>query len=724
MARKPTARRSAPPRKTAATTELLLEIGTEELPYQFVAPALNALQQSAEAMLIDHRLSYGTARALGTPRRLALLIDGLATQQASAVKEAMGPSKAVAFGPDGQPTKAAIGFATGQGVAVQDLQIRATPKGEYVFAVKQERGQAVATVLTQLVPALLAKLSFPKAMHWNETGLRFARPIRWLVVLCGGKILPITFASIKAGNQTYGHRIMSPAAAKGRGFSVTSIAQYLKDTERHGVIVDQARRREMILAQLAALAKSGRGSLHHDEELIEQAVYMVEYPHSILGSFKPHYLSLPKEILMTSMKEHQGFFALIDQKGGLLPNFLAVTNMKLSNMQLIREGNERVLAARLADARFFFDEDRKQPLSARVDKQQAVTFQQKLGSLRQKTTRVVALAAAIAESLGGGALVEDAHRAAELCKTDLLTGIVGEFPTLQGIMGGEYAAHDGERPAVSQAIREQYMPRAMEGDLPESLAGKVLSLADRFDTVTAFFYVGLVPSGSEDPFALRRHATAIVRILIESKLRLDLAQVIGLAQEQLAKQSVAPAASGGKGGAPDTVGFLFERVRYYGKSAQQLRDDVMEAVLRSADRQRIDLVDLFEKMSALQAITTRAEFDPLIVGFKRAHRLTEKEQWDRRPVDHTKFQQAAESALAQALGQGTEQFRSSMDRGDYAGALDALVRLKAPIDDFFNAVMVNTDDPAVRSNRLSLLKAVDDLFMSFADFSQIMVQGT
>lgn len=724
MARKPITRKSAPPRKTASVTELLLEIGTEELPYQFVAPALKALQQSAESMLAEHRLSHGTVRTLGTPRRLALLVEGLAAQQASAVKEAMGPSKAVAFGPDGQPTKAAVGFAAGQGVAVQDLQVRTTPKGEYVFAVKQEKGQAAATVLAQLLPQLLAKLSFPKAMHWNETGLRFARPIRWLVALCGGKVLPITFASIKAGNQTYGHRIMSPAAAKGRGFTVTSIVQYLKDTERHGVIVDQARRREMILSQLAALAKSARGSLHHDEELIEQAVYMVEYPHTILGSFKPHYLSLPKEILMTSMKEHQGFFALIDQKGGLLPNFLAVTNMKLSNMQLIREGNERVLAARLADARFFFDEDRKTPLSSRVEKQQAVTFQQKLGSLRQKTTRVVALASAIAQRLGDASLVEDARRAAELCKADLLTGIVGEFPTLQGVMGGEYAAHDGERPSVSQAIREQYMPRAMEGDLPESLAGKVLSLADRLDTVTAFFYVGLVPSGSEDPFALRRHATAIVRILLEGKLRLDLAEAIRLAQEQLAKQPVAAAAATGKGGPPDTVGFLFERVRYYGKSAQQLREDVMDAVLRSADRQRIDLVDLFEKMSALQAITTRAEFDPLIVGFKRAHRLTEKELWDRHPVDVTKFQQAAESALAQALEQGTQLFRSSMERGDYAGALDALVRLKAPIDDFFNAVMVNTDDPAVRSNRLSLLKSVDDLFMSFADFSQIMVQGT
>ncbi len=723
MPSKPPARRPLPRPKSTGTTELLLEIGTEELPCQFVAPALRALQQTAETMLAEQRLSHGELRTVGTPRRLVLLVEGLAAQQASAVKETMGPSKAVAFDQSGQPTKAAIGFAAGQGVAVQDLQVRTTPKGEYVFAVKQEKGQAATTVLTQVLPQLIAKLSFPKAMHWNETGVRFARPIRWLVVLCGGKVLPIQFATIKAGNLSQGHRVLSPDATKGRGFVVKNIGQYLKEAERHGVIVDQTRRREMILDQLAALAKSARGRLHHDEDLLEQAVYMVESPHTILGSFKPHYLSLPKEILMTSMKEHQGYFALVDQKGGLLPNFLAVTNMKLSNMQLIREGNERVLAARLADARFFFDEDRKIPLSARVEKQDTVTYQQKLGSLRQKTRRVVALAEQIARRLGDHTLVQDARRAAELSKADLLTGIVGEFPSLQGIMGGEYAKHDGEQPAVCQAIREQYMPRAMEGELPESLAGKVLSLADRLDTVTAFFHVGLVPSGSEDPFALRRHATAIVRILIESKLRLDLAESVRFAQEQLAQQQVKAATPSGKGGTSDTIGFIFERVRYYGKSGHQLREDVMDAVLRSTDRARIDLVDLFEKMTALQKITTRPEFDPLIVGFKRAHRLTEKEQWDRKPVDAARFEQPAESALAQAVEQGRQQFASSMATGDYGNALDVLVHLKGPIDDFFNAVMVNADDPAVRSNRLSLLKGVDDLFMTFADFSEIMVQG-
>ena len=709
--------------KAPATTELLLEIGTEELPYQFVAPAMRVLQQSAETLLKDLRLTYGTVRTMGTPRRLVLLIEGLSRQQASAVKEAMGPSKSVAFDQNGQPTRAAVGFAAGQGIPVEDLQVRQTPKGEYLFAVKQEKGQPVAAVLLQALPQLLGKLSFPKAMHWNQTGVRFARPVRWLVALCGGKVLPIHFATIKAGNLSHGHRVLGAKVSSPKGFAVTSIAHYLKETERHGVIVDQERRRAMILDQLASLAKSARGHLHQDDDLLEQAVYMVESPLTILGSFKPHYLSLPKEILMTSMKEHQGYFSLVDQKGGLLPNFLAVTNMKLSNMQLIREGNERVLAARLADAKFFFDEDRKTSLIDRVPKQLAVTFHQKLGSLHQKTQRVVAMAAHVAGQLGDDRLVQESRRAAELSKADLLTGIVGEFPTLQGLMGGEYAKHDGESPVVSAAIREQYMPRAMEGELPESLAGKVLSLADRLDSIAGFFLVGLVPSGSEDPFALRRHATAIVRIVIEGQLRLDLAQAVRAAQDVLSGQHVVAAPQSGKG-APDVIGFLFERVRFYGKSAHQLRDDVMDAVLKSADRQAIDLTDLFDRMKALQQIIVRAEFDPLIVGFKRAHRLTEKEQWDRKPVESGLFREGAESALHQTVQSSQQEYAAAMRDGQYGQALDVLVRMKGPIDDFFNAVMVNADDPAVRGNRLSLLKSVDDLFMSFADFSQIMVQGT
>ncbi|HKQ35341.1 MAG TPA: glycine--tRNA ligase subunit beta, partial [Nitrospiraceae bacterium] len=456
---------SRPSSVTAA--ELLLEIGVEELPYQFIAPALAVLKDSAEQLFNDQRLAFQSARTMGTPRRLTLVVEGLATQQTSVIKQAMGPSKAVAFDPSGQPTRAATGFAAGQGVAVQDLQIRRTPKGEYLFAVKQEQGWPAHVVLKELLPQLIAKLSFPKAMKWNSAGVRFARPVRWLVALYGGATLPIEAAGITAGNRTEGHRVLGST----KGIAVRDAESYLKGLERQGVIPNPEHRRRMIEEQIATICKEAGFRLNIDADLLDQAVYTTECPNAIIGSFKESYLEVPEEILITSMKEHQGFFSLRHkQTGKLVPHFIAVANNRAKDMGLIREGNERVLAARLADAKFFFDEDRKVKLEERVTKLAGVTFHQKLGTMQKKQQRVRKLASFIASSLQShdGELKQACERAADLCKADLLTGVVGEFPELQGIMGGEYAKHDGESEAVSQAIREQYLPRSLEGDLPRT----------------------------------------------------------------------------------------------------------------------------------------------------------------------------------------------------------------------------------------------------------------
>ena len=428
------------------------------------------------------------------------------------------------------------------------------------------------------------------------------------------------------------------------------------------------------------------------------------------------------------MKEHQGFFSLLHKETGkLVPHFIAVTNNRANDMGLIREGNERVLAARLADAKFFFDEDRKVRLEDRVKKLAGVTFHQKLGTMAQKQERLEKLITIVAPLLHPRAeddeTLDQCRRAAKLCKADLLTGVVGEFPELQGIMGGEYAAHDKESEAVSLAIREQYLPRSIDGALPKTLAGQALSLTDRLDALAAFFHVGLVPTGSEDPFALRRHATAIVRIILENNLRLDLGECIRHAREIVINDGFKGVAGSEQEGSRRIVEFIFERVRHYGKVVHALRDDVIEAVLKRADDKTLDLVDLVQRMKALESVTTKPEFDPLIVGFKRAHRLVEKEQWDRKPVDRARFEHPAESALYQAVVEEREQMMSAMASGKYSQALDALVRLKPPIDAFFAAVMVNAEDLAIRSNRLSLLQEVDDIFNSFADFSQIVVQG-
>ncbi len=722
-------RRPAPPAKKGrrpspvTAAELLLEIGVEELPYQFIAPALAVLKDSAEQMLKGQRLAFQSARTLGTPRRLTLVVEGLATQQTSMVKEAMGPSKAVAFDQAGQPTRAATGFAAGQGVAVQELQIRRTPKGEYLFAVKQEQGRPTNLVLEELLPQLIAKLSFPKAMKWNSTGVRFARPVRWLVAQYGGATLPIEAAGITAGNRTEGHRVLGSA----NGIAVRDYESYLKGLERQGVTADPQRRRHMIEEQIATLCKKTGFTLNVDGDLLDQAVYTTECPNAIIGSFKPAYLEVPQEILITSMKEHQGFFSLMHKETGkLVPHFIAVTNNRAKDMGLIREGNERVLAARLADAKFFFDEDRKVKLEERVTKLAGVTFHQKLGTMEKKQQRVRKLAGFIASSVRphDDELKQACERAADLCKADLLTGVVGEFPELQGIMGGEYATHDGESEAVSQAIREQYLPRSIEGELPRTIAGQVLSLADRLDSVAAFFHVGLVPTGSEDPFALRRNATAIVRIILEGNLRIDVGSYIDTARNLVIGDGFKGVPDSGQEGRRRMTDFIFERVRHYGRVVHALRDDVIEAVLKPAHDKTLDLVDLVLRMKALTSVTTKPEFDPLIVGFKRAHRLVEKEQWDRKPVDRARFEHPAESALYQATAEEREKMMSSMNRGEYGQALDALVRLKPAIDAFFAAVMVNAEDPAVRSNRLSILQEVDDFFNSFADFSQIVVQGS
>ncbi|UVT17138.1 MAG: glycine--tRNA ligase subunit beta [Nitrospira sp.] len=722
MSRTPVKKRQQRTLPAKAHAELLFEIGTEELPFEFIVPAAASLRESADRLLHDARLTFESINTYATPRRLVLTVDRLATHQTAVVKETMGPSRTVAFDQAGQPTKAAIGFAAGQGVPVESLETRETPKGQYLFAVKRDGGRATATLLPELLPQLIEKMSFPKAMKWNETGLRFARPVRWIVALFGGKVVPVQVAGIKAGNRTYGHRVMG----NGKPITVKDFKTYTHGLERQGVIIEPDRRRTTIREQIDRLcAKAGVG-LNADASLLDQAVYTTEWPCAVLGNFKPEYLAVPQEVLMTSMKEHQGFFSIRDKKSGkLAPQFIAVANNEVKNMSLIRAGNERVLAARLADAKFFFDEDRKVRLEERGRKLTGVTFHQKLGTMAQKQERIRKLAVLIAAHLDPGqdALRQVCDRSAALSKADLLTGIVGEFPELQGIMGGEYALHDGESTAVGQSIREQYLPKAIEGELPKTPAGQILSLADRLDSIAAFFHVGIVPTGSEDPFALRRHATAIVRIVLEGNLRINLRTCIDHAMDIVAKDGFKGAPGSEREARLRITEFIFERVRHYGRIVYALRDDVIESVLKPAHDNAIDLVDLVQKMKALEAVTEKPEFDSLIVAFKRAHRLVEKEQWTQEAVDEARFQDAAETALYKAVTNERGRIEASVKAGEYGRALDALVGFKPAVDAFFEAVMVNAEDKAVRSNRLSLLKEVDGLFMSFADFSQIVVQG-
>jgi glycyl-tRNA synthetase beta chain len=468
----------------------------------------------------------------------------------------------------------------------------------------------------------------------------------------------------------------------------------------------------------------GRLFPQHAESLLEQAVYSLECPYAVLGQFDALYLQLPQEVLITSMKEHQGFFAIVGDNGPLLSRFIAPTNMKLPNMSLIRKGNERVLSARLADAQYFFNEDQKRKLADRLDDLKGVIFHKKLGTLYQKSERMVALAPYVAEASDYVQDKESCQRAALLSKADLTTGMVGEFPTLQGIMGSEYARHDGEADQVCQALGEQYLPRNPDDPIPSSELGQLLSLIDRIDTLAAFFHAGVIPSGSEDPLGLRRQAFGLIRILVEGDVDINVLSVLRQSRIQLDAQVV--------GTQPDSqssseehalLGFLAERIRYYGRTHCGFREDVMDVILDRPTGDSFHVRDLFLRMEALQGMMAEDDFEPLMIGFKRANRLVDKEQWTSHQVDSEIFEDSAESELFFAVDKGRIELSLLMKQGDYEGVLLTLLGLKPSIDQFFTAVLVNAPDAKVRANRLSLLSVVKQVFLEFGDFSKIQVQS-
>lgn len=698
----------------------LLELGVEELPATFVKPALTQLVDLAKSFFEEHRLSYASVRSLGTLRRLALIVDQLATRQTPISSRMVGPPKSAAYDASGQPTQAAKGFAHAHGVPVEALQVEETAKGWYLCVVKHDPGQPTWTLLREHLPTLIQRLSFPKSMRWNASHLRFARPLRWIVALHGTRPIRFSLGEIVSGTRTYGHRFWKSSTRDGRNFiEVKSPHAYPSLMKRAGVIVDPEEREAILRAQLGQLARRGQGHVlaKHAEELLEQAVYSVEWPQALMGRFDRAYLELPQEVLITSMKEHQGYFSLVGPHERLLPRFIAVTNVKSTKLDLIRKGHERVLTARLNDAKFFFQEDRKYRLEERVERLRGIVFHQKLGSLYDKTVRVKDLVATIVEMVGRLDLKERCERAAYLAKADLTTGMVGEFPSLQGIMGREYARAEGEPEDVCLALADHYEPRGPEDPVPEHLVGVLLGVVDRLDTLVAFFSVGLIPSGSEDPFGLRRTAYGLVRLLCERGLALNLVPLLEKAQYLLAAQGY------GEGNRLDVCknlqAFVLDRLRFYAHAVHGIRDDLIEAVLALDHSGSFNLADLFARMRALQEIAGEPAFDQLLVGFKRANRIVQKERWTGEVIDPSLFEHETEHVLYRALDSATRQVAAAVEEREYKKALLALLSLKEPIDHFFEGVLVNAENPVIRANRLSLLRAVDQLFANLADFSRV-----
>lgn len=702
----------------------LLEIGTEEIPTKFLPQALQDLAGLGQQLLNECRLDYQQIRTVGTARRLALLVDGAQTQQSSLTQEIIGPPKSAAFDASGSPTKAAHGFANSQGVAIDQLTIKDTPKGLYLAVQKHERGQSAKKVLALTLPGYLGKLTFPKAMRWNSSQAKFSRPIRWIVALLGHQALQVDFAGIRSGGVTWGHRYYRTKGKKaGLGVPLTNAATYVATLKKFGVLVDPDERRAEIIRQLAGLTKSAKGQVEadHRHELIEEAVWGVEYPHAIIGKFSDEFLALPKPVLISSMKEHQGFFSLVGKDDRLLSKFIAVTNTPWGNTPLITKGNERVLSARLKDAQYFFQEDEKLPLHDRVTALDGVTFHKKLGTMRQKVERVRDLAGWLSTTLDRDDIKDVCERAALLSKADLTTGMVGEFPTLQGVMGEEYARHDGESQDVCQAIGEQYLPRFPDDQLPVSLPGMLVACADRCDSIVAFFAAGMSPSGSEDPLGLRRAAYGLVRIVTETPLRLNVVSLVERALKILDGQG--GPIRGTHQNLSEVVVFILDRLRFYGRTTLGLREDVMEAVTRARPQNTADLADLVSRMQALQGIAHQPDFETLMIGFKRAHRIVEKEAWNRTDVMPERLSHDSEQRLYQVLA-GSQQALSNLTaKQEYGEALEVLLAFKSPIDEFFAAVLVNDPDPSIRENRLSLLTAIDRLFLTLADFSCIHTTG-
>ena len=686
--------------------ELILEIGTEEIPAGFIPKALAAMEELADKMLSDARLTHGKIKAMGNPRRLFLHVEDLPERQPDEVRVVTGPPKRAAFDAAGKPTKAAEGFAKGQGVGVEELKIIETDKGEYISVTVEEKGAPTAAVLSELLPRFILSIPFAKSMRWGDRDIKFARPIHWILALFGGEVVHFELDGVKSGELTRGHRFLSPGS-----FRVKDFVSYMHQTRDNYTIVDPDVRREMVRHQVEQAAASINAKALPDEGLLEEISFLVEYPVAVLGSFDREFLMLPKEVLVNSMREHQRYFALTDSKGVLMPNFITISNTKAEDMDVVRAGNERVLRARLSDAKYFYEHDLTRTLADRVDDLKKVTFQIKLGTTHEKVTRVVKLAEYIATELyKNDSVIKDASRAAYLCKADLVTGMVYEFPNLQGTMGGEYAARTGENEAVAKAITEHYMPR-FSGDLvPSTPAGTAVSMADKIDTIAGIFSIGKAPTGSEDPYALRRSALGIIAMIYNGGFRLSLKPLISEAVSLLKVKDEAGTAL------QDTV-LDFFRQRVSGQlTSEGYAYDTVDSVLATYFD---DVIDARERVVAISDFRKSDGFPAFITAFKRVANIIPAGFQEN--LDEGLLAEPSEKDLYYHYREIKDEVFSNIELGRYAHVLDRIAGIRPFVDKFFDDVMVMDKDEAIKNNRLALLGLLAGMFLRLADIRKIVV---
>ncbi len=698
--------------------ELLVELGTEEIPAGYLTKAMVALKERCESELGKLRLGFETVQTFGTPRRLTLSVIGLAQGQEDLAEEMVGPPARVAFDGDGKPTKAALGFAKRNGVGVEELRTGPAQgkKGEYLLCTRKESGKTAREILPATLVELLGTLPWPKSMRWHEGQESFVRPVHWVVSLLGGEVLELSFAGIAASDTSRGHRFLAPDEIKLDG----SIGNYIQMLRSAFVIVDPKTRQTMISAEIGRIEDETQGIVRPDPKLIEEVANLVEYPVGICGQFPEEYLEVPEQVIVSAMRSHQRYFAMSRPDGSLLNRFVTIAGTVTRDPELVRRGNERVLAARLADAQFFFREDKKHDLEFFAAKLDAVVFQKKLGSIADKVKRFTAGATLMASCVD----VDPAAvaRACQLCKADLCSQMVSEFPELQGSMGRRYATLAGEPAEVCQAIEEHYLPRGASDALPTSDVGAIIGIADRLDTIAGCFSIGVVPTGSADPFGLRRAALGILRLLTERSWVVNLDKLVARAISEVAS---------GQGLSIDQAKVRSEvleflRIRFRGlltadKSlgGKALPGDCVDAALAASFYNPRDALARAEAVSKLRA---RPDFEPLAAAFKRVANILKGQsaQGSKLALPNPEAFIEEESRALWAAYQGVqERAAASLASGDYTQALLLLSELKAPVDSFFDAVRVMDKDEAVRDNRLAMLGQINNTFTQIADFRQL-----
>ncbi len=689
---------------------LLFEIGVEELPAGACETAVKQLIAKAPNLLDETGIPYGKIKVMATPRRLVVLVDKVRSEGQAATVMVKGPSRAAAYDASGQITQAVVGFAKSQDVDPKKLVIRSEGKGEYVFAIKNKPAPKAVEVLPGALRKLAMSLEFDKSMRWAGYETRFSRPVRWIVAFLGDTKLTIEFEMIEAGAVTFGPRNLNS-----KPLTVKNPADYLAKIAKSGIVLDHIERRKLIEKEIAAAAKKSGGRVA-DTKVLQEVDFLVETPSAVVGSFDDTFLKLPRCVTVTAMESHQRYFPIENDKGKLIPSFIVVHNGPVDSADLIRSGHERVLRARLADALFFFNEDGKKALVKRIDDLKGVVFQDKLGTVFEKTKRIKELAAEIADQLDyTDDEVAETERAAELAKADLTTNMVREFPDLQGVIGEEYARNDGHPKAVYRAVSEHYLPRNFGDRLPASRTGIAVSVADKLDTIVGCFAIGLIPTGSEDPYALRRQGQAIVSIILDKKLPLELEPLIAKAFFIYEKQKVKTRPAGDV--FADIEKFFQGRLKFHFTS-EGFRYDVADAVLES---ELNDLVALESTGRVINELIGAKVLDDVLTGFERCYNLSKGAKDGH--VDATKFTHPSEGKLLNAAESGEAAYEKYLETGNVLVYLKALGNMRPAIDKYFDDVLVMDKDEKIRANRLSLLKKTTRLYLAVADFSKIIRIG-